>query len=637
MTRNPYITATFLFVLGFSTSAAGEPTCDGIPVRDLSQLEDTLTFERPTIADDYTGYIGYFDIVSASQMVIHDFAHPETLKQRALTYSRQQCAPHAIVYPDIRLNIEQYENGKRVNQSILANGAKVLYKTYVYQPPGVLNAEYPYHQNKIHGTARFYQPDGSLNYTLSYVDGLRSGCFESHHPTGNIQSKGCFQADQLTGDFVVYHPNGALALKAFYDEKGQLNGDYLEYYESGQRKKTAFYRDGVIHGDFREWYESGKVRTETTYTDGYILGVGHTFFENGDDEEVFISGSAKQPGSHTRYFEDGRLLSRVPVVDGMYQGQYEQFHANQTLALLSSFNKGRLEGEIRQWDENGHLTSVGEYSAGVATSMTAYYEHGGVYSRSSFTRNGELEKLELYDVFGTLNFTVPYHAGKIQGTVTRYYRNGQPAVMATFEQGNLVNPVRGFGSDGKQLYAANYQANGDLLGAALYFDDGTLRSYLMLEKDTVKQGDYYANGSPRFFSLTHADGAEQREFYNAATQQVVLTQEFSSSRALKSIYYRAGNIVTGCLLPDNQFKYTCGEMIDGSSQTTLLDENAVMKQLEAVISERQFTKPNIRELVNPDTPNSIFQTVNAQLVKGTIATDSSGKHCYDLGFTEYCQ
>jgi len=606
-------------------------------VNDLSQLEQTLTFDRPQMANDFTGYAAYFDIVNEDQSAVEAIVLRDSLKQRALSYSQQKCAPNKPLYPDIQLNIEQYDHGKLTNKVILVNGGKILSRRMVYAPPGVISADYPYENQQLHGLATFYQPNGKVDYTLQYVNGKREGCFKSLHASGKTKTQACYQSDKLVGDFLSYHANGTIAVKASYDMQGSLTGDYVEYYESGKPKKSAHYIGGLAEGDYAEWYESGKDRTKTRYTHGKILDVGHTYFENGDIEELFISGSASQPGTHTRYYQDGSLQSKVSVIEGVYQGRYEQFHPNKKTAMVANYDKGQLDGKVSQWDEFGRIASIAEFRAGLPQSATTYYLHGGMYAKSYFDANGALNKMETFDIYGALDFSIPYQNGKIHGQVTRYYRNGQPALVANFNQGTPVYPIKGLGIDGKDAYIVNYNNNGDLIGAAIYNTAGNIREYLVVDNGIVKQGVNYESGTPRSFSMTNPDGSEHREYYDESTKTVVIKQDFTVQQSLKGMYYFTGPVTTGCILPDNQSQYECGSLIQGSSQPALLENNSTLNMLDRVMTENGFFKPNISVKVNPNASESIFQENNAQLVQEVVSSDTTGKRCYDLGFMEYCQ
>ena len=168
-----YALLTFLLLFALNTTASAEPLqCDGQVVADQSELEKTLPFFRPDVSDDFTGYLGHFQVVDSNGEALKRYDERQLLN-RALSYSASQCAPAQIVFPDLQIVIEYYEEGVLNGRSRLVNGGKILTQFTQFSPDGAVQAEYGYKNRLIHGTARFYHSNGSLNYTLDYENGKR--------------------------------------------------------------------------------------------------------------------------------------------------------------------------------------------------------------------------------------------------------------------------------------------------------------------------------------------------------------------------------------------------------------------------------------------------------------------------------
>jgi antitoxin component YwqK of YwqJK toxin-antitoxin module len=262
-------------------SANSADQCGGIIVKDFSLIEKDLSFTRPKISDDYDGYIAFFQVVTATGKVLSEGYDKEALRERALEYSDNQCAPEKIVYPDVQIVVELYEKGKIISRIEYENGGKILKRAMSYKPPGVLLAEYPYQNGKIEGPVKYYHESGKLNYELNYRDGKRHGCFESHYEGGKVKGVGCFTHDRLIGLYKFYHKNGDIEIATNYDSNGNLDGEYLEQYKAGKTKKKAFYKSGILEGEYKEWFKSGRVRVEAQYKNGKIIDKGYVYFEDG--------------------------------------------------------------------------------------------------------------------------------------------------------------------------------------------------------------------------------------------------------------------------------------------------------------------------------------------------------------------
>lgn len=198
--------------------------CNGVVVPNRVDLEKNLSFSRPAIAKDYSGHVGFFEVINEDGESISNFNEDE-LRKRILQFSSEECAPKNVIYPDIRLVIENYEKGSITSKIEYENGAKIHTKTSIYQPAGKLFSVVPIKDANIQGTVKYYHPDGKLNYELNFNHGKRDGCFESHYENGNSKETGCFREDKLIGEFKHYFENGMVELTAFFAAQGNIDGE----------------------------------------------------------------------------------------------------------------------------------------------------------------------------------------------------------------------------------------------------------------------------------------------------------------------------------------------------------------------------------------------------------------------------
>jgi antitoxin component YwqK of YwqJK toxin-antitoxin module len=172
---------------------------------------------------------------------------------------------------------------------------------------------------------------------------------------------------------------------------GSRDGDWVTRYKgNGGVAITATYMDGrSIHCrayDVRgrlSWSDStdivtGTLVSYTFYEDGQIMGLllkspmkhsGTTYWENGNVMSHW-KHSAERRSDETYvfldYWEDGTLRQRQEFIgEGVEHGTATRYYRNGQLEYECQYVFGKLNGEYKEYDEEGNLTDVMMWANGV--------------------------------------------------------------------------------------------------------------------------------------------------------------------------------------------------------------------------------------------------------------------------------
>ena len=106
---------------------------------------------------------------------------------------------------------------------------------------------------------------------------------------------------------------------------------------------------------------------------------------------------------------DGRIVYRLPIIDGKEQGMAVGFYNSGEKLLERKFVKGEKQGIFKQWWPNGNLRYLFNYNRGKYDGKQIVYFHFGKVQEEKNYINGMEEGVQrIWDSTGNLisNYTV---------------------------------------------------------------------------------------------------------------------------------------------------------------------------------------------------------------------------------------
>ena len=286
------------------------------------------------------------------------------------------------------------------------------------------------------------------------------------------------------------------------------NGKVIVYYDEGKQEPMlqGKMEEGLVQGQGKAYDEAGRILYEGNFVNGLYEGQGNQYEEgilvySGE----FAGGVYEGQGSK---YEDGALVYTGEFSGGVYEGK-GTLYENGEVVYEGEFSNGLKDGTGTEYDANGQILYKGEFAEDLYDGTgTAYYSNGATQYRGGYLQ------------------------GKYDGDGTLYYEDGQIQYKGSFldglydQTGTLYNP------DGSVLYQGNF-----LQGQ--YSGDGVLN----ITKELKLTGTFEA-GTPVGTATMHRNG---KLYYEGMVENLLPHGEGTLYASTgESIY--VGNMING--VPD---------------------------------------------------------------------------------------
>jgi len=371
-----------------------------------------------------------------------------------------------------------------------------------------------------------------------------------------------------------YYSDGKLAyikeLKIVKGEAPIQNGKYIEYYKNGQIKVQGYYKEGKRDGEFKAFLRNGKSAGSVIYKDGKIIK--STLINNMKDNasfsiltdinsssnshkivtDEFPNGLLKQyftfnkdellDGESRQYYEEGDIKSISPFKNNVADGTFISYYQNGNIKEKHTYKNGNEEGEGLFYYENAKLEEKYFMKNGkLDGEAIAYFEDGKIRNKSIFKDGVKLEEETYKDdeirknTFknGEIVQQDIYSKNKILKAKKFFLENRKMKIISYYENGNKE----------EEVFVINELFDGEAL---VYYPSGKLK-----EKDFFKNGKrdgeaiiYYENGNVKQKSLFKNDKREGDLFMYYPSGKLRQTEKFINGKEDGEVieYYESGVI-----------------------------------------------------------------------------------------------
>ena len=371
-----------------------------------------------------------------------------------------------------------------------------------------------------------------------------------------------------------YYSDGKLAyikeLKIIKGEAPIPNGKYIEYYKNGQIKVQGYYKKGKRDGEFKAFLRNSKNAGSVIYKDGKIIK--STLINNMKDNasfsiltdinsssnshkivtDEFPNGLLKQyftfnkdgllDGESRQYYEEGEIKSVSPFKNNVADGIFISYYQNGNIKEKHTYKNGNEEGEGLFYYENAKLEEKYFMKNGkLDGEAIAYFEDGKIRNKSIFKDGVKLEEEAYKDdeirknTFknGEIVQQDIYSKNKKLKAKKFFLENGKTKIISYYENGNKQ----------EEVFVINELFDGEAL---VYYPSGKLK-----EKDFFKKGKregetiiYYENGNAKQKSTFKNDKREGDLFIYYPSGKLRQTEKFINGKAEGEVieYYESGAI-----------------------------------------------------------------------------------------------
>ena len=161
---------------------------------------------------------------------------------------------------------------------------------------------------------------------------------------------------------------------------------------------------------------------------------------------------------------------------GLRQGIWKKRFENGKMAYEGVFKDDVPVGEMKRYDQEGKLSSILTYTAGVdKVAVQMFHPNGKKMATGDYINKERVGLWEIYSIGGISKGSMNYSAGKLDGLSVTKYKNGMAADSSEYKADKRHGTRKEFFSDGKIKKESNY-LEGNLNGRlAIYFANGKIK------------------------------------------------------------------------------------------------------------------------------------------------------------------
>jgi antitoxin component YwqK of YwqJK toxin-antitoxin module len=130
-------------------------------------------------------------------------------------------------------------------------------------------------------------------------------------------------------------------------------------------------------GTFESFYPNGKLRSRIPYTDGIYNGKLTFWFASGLKEQKSTLRNGVSDGEYRIWHPNGQLALSMGYKDDAQHGMKQRWYEDSQPWTYVRFENGQMQGELKQWFRNGQMERQGEYRKGQRHgTYKAWYDDG---------------------------------------------------------------------------------------------------------------------------------------------------------------------------------------------------------------------------------------------------------------------
>ncbi|MGP9802324.1 hypothetical protein [Rheinheimera sp. NSM] len=199
---------------------------------------------------------------------------------------------------------------------------------------------------------------------VHYVDGKMHGSYREESEDGSNHISGQYRQGVKVGKWVTKTYGRTLTEQ--FNQLGQQEGAQTDIAADGTILKQEYYKNARLHGDYLQLDIDGKLLAKGRYVNGQREGD----WQLQDADSQYRAQYKRWQGS----FKAGREV-----------GNWQAFSVNgHLLGLMQYDDKGRIQGKVYSFNEDGSLINIDEYVDDQLHGPSVFYYHGEPSSARSY-------------------------------------------------------------------------------------------------------------------------------------------------------------------------------------------------------------------------------------------------------------
>ena len=358
-----------------------------------------------------------------------------------------------------------YDEKGKISEEKSFNNGKVNGTRTAYFTNGALSLVENYKEDILNGISTSYYVNGGKQCEVNFENGERKGKLVCLYPNGTKKSESNYIKGKLNGPYSSYNEIGDM-IESYSCINDLIEGNYKEYYDGKLVKTEAVYANGKIQNTSKSYsssnsidrefsYENGKIRksvnyypngkksTESLYNEKEELETFSYFDENENKyfEEKYKSRELKSGLQYSKKNPEPIevSLSSKPFVMKDYEenilasgnfergkktGEWNHKYASGTNRLKEFYSLGKPNGLSQDYDRNGLISSIKNYTNDTLNGLYEVYENGVINRTFSYKKGKQNGPYKTFYPDGSLNFEAYLVDGATNFDKLGYWQNG---------------------------------------------------------------------------------------------------------------------------------------------------------------------------------------------------------------------
>jgi len=373
--------------------------------------------------------------------------------------------------PGSWIDVDEY--GSVVDSGVFMNGKKSGEWLY-YWPNGTVKQRLPFLNDSLNGECITYYKNGAKQAIYHFVSGQRHGREEQFTPSGLLTSFTDYSNDSYEGP-AMYLNTESWSKREYSNSNNQAEGILTEKWLNGARKRDGNYKQGLRDGIHRYWYENDTLESVEPFVNDTLQGFSRYFHPNGKISTECRYEKGKLEGVVRQYFRDGKLMEvDSGYVNDVCNGTWTTFYPSGIRRDVTRVKNDTLIG-ITSYDSTGRIIYETVPENGLLH-YKSFYPDGRLRMEGDFLNNKRSGEWITYNPGGTIINSFSYVDGQNTGWQLTWYRNGKLKERYQTDSGNIIGPYVEYFRNGSLKSKGNYNRKGMTGEWCSYFPDGSLRN-----------------------------------------------------------------------------------------------------------------------------------------------------------------
>ena len=332
-----------------------------------------------------------------------------------------------------------------------------------------------------------------------------------------------------------YYSDGKLAyiqeVKIIEGKEPILYGKYIEYYKNGQIKVQGSYKEGKRDGEFKAFLRDGKSAGSVFYKDGKII-------------KSTLVKAMKDNASFSLVTDINYNLNSHEIVTDEFP--------NQLLKQYFVFNKnGLLDGESREYYEEGDIQSVSSFKNNVADGIfISYYQNGNIKDKQNYKNGNEEGEGLFYYENGQLEEKYFMKNGKLDGEAINYFNDGKIRNKAIYKDDIILeeevhenNEIKKNTFKNEEIVQQDIYTKNKILKATIFFLENEKTKIITYHKNRNKQEEVFTiNGllDGEAFSYYPSGKIENKSFFKNGKREGESLTYYENGKLKRKNLYKNG-------------------------------------------------------------------------------------------------